>query len=41
MQVTFCEPLSVNSAVVTKYKGKDLVPMSLLSTWQQQASRVC
>lgn len=26
LQVTFWEPLSVNSAVVTKYKGKDQGP---------------
>lgn len=28
LQVTFWEPLSVNSAIVTKYKGKDQDPRS-------------
>lgn len=29
VQVTFWEPLSVNSAVVTKYKGKDRGPCAV------------
>lgn len=38
MQVTFWEPLNVNSAVVTKYKGKDRGPHTStgdMHTWQE------
>jgi len=43
VQVTFWEPLSVNSAVVTKYKGKDQGPHSSaadMQPWQVPAARV-